>query len=338
MKLGFTYSTYRVIQILMILLVMLEVQAQDPQFSQYYANPIYTNPAFAGSSNVGRGVINYRSQWPSISGTFRTFSASYDEHYDIINGGVGIMITGDEAGEGTLRTISLNGMYSYQIIINKYLTIRAGIQGALFQKSIEFGKLKFYDQIVKQKGFVYLTQEQPTAPTVYYTNFSAGMVAYTNYFYGGFAIHNLNEPTQDFYSTGSGVDQDTKSAIPMRYTGHLGLMIPLSQSRTPKYATNLYPNILYMQQNQFNQLNAGLYFSKGQYVIGGYFRQNSVNSDAVILLLGLRLPKLRIGFSYDATLSEARPGAKQSYEVSLAFELKKRTPKRTIRSIKCPEF
>ena len=46
------------------------VFAQDPQFSQFYANPIYTNPAFAGSSTVGRIVANARNQWPSIAGTF----------------------------------------------------------------------------------------------------------------------------------------------------------------------------------------------------------------------------------------------------------------------------
>ncbi|MCE2786442.1 MAG: PorP/SprF family type IX secretion system membrane protein [Bacteroidota bacterium] len=337
MKKGYFLGIYKLLLTAAALILVTDLRSQDPQFSQYYANPVYTNPAFAGSSTVGRGVINYRSQWPSISGTFRTFSASYDEHYDIINGGIGIMITGDEAGEGTLRTLSLSGVYSYQIVINKYLTVRAGIQASIFQKSIEFGKLKFYDQIVKQRGFVYLTQELPAAPTVFYTNFAAGVVAYTNYFYGGFAIHNLNEPSPDFYSGNN--DQSTvPSVVPMRYTGHLGLMIPIVKTRFEKRSTNLYPNILYMQQKQFNQLNAGLYLSKGQYVIGGYFRQNSVNSDAIIFLLGLRLPKLRLGFTYDATISDARPGARQSYEVSLAFELRKRTPKKTIRSIKCPEF
>jgi type IX secretion system PorP/SprF family membrane protein len=337
MKKGHFLGIYKLLLTVAALSLVTDLRSQDPQFSQYYANPVYTNPAFAGSSTVGRGVINYRSQWPSISGTFRTFSASYDEHYDVINGGIGIMITGDEAGEGTLRTLSLSGAYSYQIVINKYLTVRAGIQASIFQKSIEFGKLKFYDQIVKQRGFVYLTQELPTAPTVFYTNFAAGVVAYTNYFYGGFAVHNLNEPSPDFYSGNN--DQSTiPSVVPMRYTGHLGLMIPIVKTRFEKRSTNLYPNILYMQQKQFNQLNAGLYLSKGQYVIGGYFRQNSVNSDAIIFLLGLRLPKLRLGFTYDATVSDARPGARQSYEVSLAFELRKRTPKKTIRSIKCPEF
>lgn len=31
------------------LFIVAEVEAQDPQFSQFYANPIYLNPAFAGT-------------------------------------------------------------------------------------------------------------------------------------------------------------------------------------------------------------------------------------------------------------------------------------------------
>ncbi len=314
---------------IIVVLCVTSVHAQDPQFSQFYANPVYTNPAFAGSSNVGRGVLNYRSQWPSISGTFRTFSASYDEHFDVINGGFGVLVTGDEAGEGTLQSFSLSGIYSYQIIINKFITIRAGIQ--VVQKSIEFGKLKFYDQIVKQKGFIYDTREQIASPTIFYPNFSAGLVTYTNYFYAGVAAHNIIEPKQGFFQT-------QESKVPIRYTAHTGLMIPLVKTKNEKRASNLYPNVIYMRQQNFSQLNAGMYYSHGPFVLGGYFRQAGGTSDALIALLGIRHQKLRIGFSYDQTLSEAYPGAKQSYEVSLAVELRKRVPRRTFRSIKCPDF
>ena len=126
------------IYIWIILLVAGKAWAQDPQFSQYYANPLYTNPAFAGGSNVGRIGLNYRSQWPNIAGTFRTFSASYDEHFNPISGGIGIIATADEAGVGTLRTISLSGIYSYQIFLSKTLTMRIGLQGGFFQKKIDF--------------------------------------------------------------------------------------------------------------------------------------------------------------------------------------------------------
>lgn len=319
------------IYILALLLSVGELWAQDPQFSQYYANPIYTNPAFAGGSYVGRAVLNYRSQWPSISGTFRTFSASYDEHYDAINGGIGFIATADEAGVGTLQTYSFSGMYAYQISLTKDITMRLGIEGGVFQKTIDFGKLTFADQIRKQQGIYKATDEEPLNNVIFYPNFSAGGVVYSNNFYGGFAIHNLTTPNQGFYKSSA-------SKIPMRYTAHGGLVLPVKPHRDPKKASYLYPNVLYMQQGSTRQLNLGLYYNEGPLVFGSYFRQTKENPDAFIFLLGIRTPKLKIGFSYDATISQARPGARQSYEVSLSFELKKKVRSKKVRSIRCPEF
>lgn len=316
--------------ILINILCISDAWAQDPQFSQYYANPIYTNPAFAGGSYVGRLGLNYRSQWPSISGTFRTFSASYDEHFESINGGFGVILTSDEAGVGTLRSTSISSMYSYQIIINKYVTMRAAIQVGFHQKTIDYSKLIFVDQIEAQQGIVRATGEKPRE-TVYFPNFSAGTVIYSNKFYAGFAIHNLNQPQQGFY-------QSIGNKLEMRYTAHGGLVIPVIENRDPKKASNFYPSILYMQQGATNQINLGVYYNQGPILFGTYFRQTKRNPDAIILLLGLRTQKVKIGFSYDATLSQVRFGARQSYEVSLGFELRKRTPKKTARNIRCPEF
>ena len=54
--------------------------AQDPQYSQYYAAPLYLNPAMAGAEQMGRVGFNYRNQWPSIDAQFTTFSAYYDTY------------------------------------------------------------------------------------------------------------------------------------------------------------------------------------------------------------------------------------------------------------------
>ncbi len=334
MTLTFAVKGRKLVNIWVFILTATVACAQDPQFSQFYANPLYTNPAFAGSSTVARGVLNYRSQWPGISGTFRTISTSYDEHFDVINGGIGVLVTADEAGVGTLRTVSASGIYSYQIIINKYLTIRAGIAGSFNQRSIDFSKLQFYDQIVRGVGFVQPTKEPPSANSITYLNFASGLIAYTKQFYAGFAVHNLSEPVQSFY----GNSDHELNSIPRRYTAHAGLVIPLTRNRDERKSTNLWPNVIYMQQRLFNQLNLGMYYNKGPVVLGTYFRANSVNSDAIIFVMGFRLPKMRFGFSYDATVSEAKAGARQSYEVSLSFELKKKQPKKTVRQIRCPEF
>ncbi len=322
--------------VLSIVLYSTQTFAQDPEFSQFYANPIYTNPAFAGSSTVGRIVTNARSQWPNIAGSLRTVSASYDEHYDVINGGIGIMAVADEAGSGLLQSFSLKGVYSYQIVITRHLTMRAAIEASINQKSINFGKLTFSDMIVLQQGFVTATQEKPPGPdpNVYYANFAAGAVLYSSRFYAGFAAHNLTEPNQAFYGKSN---SDPQNIIPIRYTAHAGLVIPLVQG-SAKNESNLWPNILYMQQRQYAQLNLGVYYNKGFFVVGAYYRQTTGNSDCMIALIGIRKDKLRIGYSYDRTFSSARYGAPDSHEISLAFELRKHTPKKTIRAIKCPEF
>lgn len=331
MKLNIAVIRSICIYIFVMLFGVSNAWAQDPQFSQFYANPIYTNPAFAGGSYVGRVNLNYRSQWPSISGTFRTFSASYDEHYDAINGGFGVIASTDEAGVGTLTTTSVNLVYAYQIIISKSITMRAGIQAGVFQKSIDFGKLQFGDQIAAGQGIVRQTTEAATSNTVFVPNFAAGLVIYSKKFYAGFAAHNLTQPKQGFY-------QSVGSELPMRYTAHAGLVIPRREHRDPKKASNFYPNVLYMQQGPTAQINLGMYYNQGPIVFGGYFRQAKSTSDAFIVLFGIRTSKVKVGFSYDATLSKIFYGAKQSYEVSLSFELKKRTPKKTVRNIRCPEF
>ena len=48
------------------------VFAQDPEFTQFYANPLYLNPAFAGTARSPRINLNYRNQWPGLSGTYVT--------------------------------------------------------------------------------------------------------------------------------------------------------------------------------------------------------------------------------------------------------------------------
>jgi len=74
-----------------------EVIAQDPSFSQFYANRLYLNPAFAGTENCPRVGLSYRNQWPSLDQGFVTYSASYDQRVDALAGGLGLLVMSDEA-------------------------------------------------------------------------------------------------------------------------------------------------------------------------------------------------------------------------------------------------
>ncbi|MDP4905353.1 MAG: type IX secretion system membrane protein PorP/SprF, partial [Algoriphagus sp.] len=55
--------------------------AQDVQYSQYYANPIYLNPALVGSTGMTRVGVNFRNQWPALDQTFVAYSA-YIDHFN----------------------------------------------------------------------------------------------------------------------------------------------------------------------------------------------------------------------------------------------------------------
>ncbi|MSQ79462.1 MAG: type IX secretion system membrane protein PorP/SprF [Flavobacteriaceae bacterium] len=291
-------------------------QAQDPEFTQFYSNPIYTNPAFAGSglSCGGRFNLNYRNQWPSLSRTFETYSASFDRHYDNLAGGVGFMVTQDLAGAGMLTTTTANGIYSYEMPVNHELTIRAGVQASYYFKSLDFNKLTFSDMIEPRTGFNLQTQEPLPSTSITFPNFSTGILAYTEKYYAGLAVHNVIEPNQSFYkSTAPG------AILPRRYTLHGGMTIPLGGKNNNLKIT---PSMLLMVQRQFVQTNFGFFLTKSNFMTGLWYRQTRPNSDALMVQVGFRQGPFRVCYSYDLTVSDARVAATGSHEVSLGMDLK----------------
>jgi len=313
----------------------MQVQAQDPELTQFYAAPIYTNPAMAGTGTCGGGgrvVLNYRNQWPSLPGTFVTSSASYDQHFDAIGGGVSLLMLNDKAGEGLLTSTSVSAGYAYQLEVTRRLAIRFGIEAQYAQRSIDWSKLRFEDQIDPSRGFVRETAEQYDGRTVGYANFSTGMLVYTERFYGGVAVHNLIEPVQSFFGNSAAV-------VPRRFTVHSGVVIPLDGRKNPE--STISPNVLFMLQNKFTQMNVGFYYNKGPLVTGLWFRQTFGeygNSDALMVLVGFRKDKFKFGYSVDLTVSDARAAAPFSHEISAGIEWCARKPSRKYRKLSCPDF
>ncbi|MDG2455221.1 MAG: type IX secretion system membrane protein PorP/SprF [Bacteroidia bacterium] len=321
--------------LMMSVVASLHVQAQDPEFTQFYAAPVYTNPAMAGTGACGgggRAVLNYRNQWPSLPGTFITTSASYDQHFDKIGGGVSLMILDDRAGEGLLRSQSVSAGYAFQLPVTRKFTMRFGIEGQYGQRSIDWERLRFEDQIDPSAGFVNPTSEPFVRDPVNYANFATGILGYTERFYAGVAVHNLIEPVQSFFS-------DPTAIIPRRYTVHSGVVIPLDGRRNPE--STISPNVLFMLQNKFTQMNIGFYYNKGPLVTGLWFRQtfgDFTNSDALIALVGFRKDKFKFGYSFDLTVSDARSAAPVSHEISAGIEWCAKRPSRKYRKISCPDF
>lgn len=304
-----------------------EAFAQDPQFSQFYANPIYLNPAFAGAKRCPRVVMNYRNQWPSISGTFVTYSASFDMHIDKMHGGIGAHFLADRAGEGTLNTFQGSLMYAYQLNVSRKFTLRFAAQATLMQRSLDWSKLTFGDQIDPRYGFVFSTNEvQPNLSRIFF-DMSAGFVGYTENIYFGFAAHHLTQPDEGF---------NGQSRLPIKWTGHAGFNI--SFGRQSDKAWVLSPNIVYQHQLDFQQFNYGFYLSKSFMVGGIWFRQSFNNPDALIFLIGFQQGAFKFGYSYDVTVSSLSNSTGGSHELSLGLQFNCRKAKKKFRAISCPSF
>ena len=295
--------------------------AQDPEFTQFYANPLYLNPAFAGTARCPRVCLNYRNQWPAISGTFVTYSASYDQHIDGLSGGLGLLVTNDQAGLGTLNTTNVSGIYSYQLIVTREFSMKFGFQATYAQKSIDWSKLNFGDMIDPRRGFVWNTNETPGLSQRSNLDVSAGILGYSKRYFFGVAVHHLTQPDEGLLGS---------SPLPMKITAHAGAMIPIQKGNE----SFISPNILFQKQQDFQQLNLGLYVVRGPIVGGLWYR----NQDAFILLIGFQKEQIKMGYSYDVTVSRLGNATAGSHEISFQLQFHCKPKHKKFRTVSCPSF
>lgn len=300
--------------------------AQDPIFTQFYANPLYLNPALAGTNICPRYQMNHRNQWPSLSGNFVTNSFSYDQYFEAINGGFGILAMHDMQGQGTIQEVNLSAIYSYHLKVNRKFTLLFAGQAMYGQKFLDWDKLTFGDMIDPRRGFIYQTGDVRRGGSRGYFDVSAGIGGFTKNFYFGGAVHHLNRPNVSMIIG--------DSPLPMRFTGHAGFDIPLGKKSRYSNPVSLSPNIVYRYQQGFMEMNIGTYVKYDMFTFGTWFR----NRDAFILTVGLSTNSLRIGYSYDVTVSRLTNQSGGSHEVSMGIYLKCKKKSKKYRTIACPSF
>ena len=86
------FFKYFTVNLFIICFSTSKICSQDAEFSQFFSNPLYLNPAFAGTNSCPRFSTNHRAQWTGLPNVFNTTSFSYDQNIDKIHGGLGIII------------------------------------------------------------------------------------------------------------------------------------------------------------------------------------------------------------------------------------------------------
>lgn len=300
-----------------------KTSAQDPVFSQFYAHPLELNPALAGTSGGTRIGMNYRTQYSGIANNYKTYALSADQYLFNYNSGIGISLMSDESAQGIYRTLNGEFSYSYQVELRNETKIKFGVQAGFINISLDFDKLLFNDQIDKFNGPVspgglpYPTNEaRPDFNNKTLFDLGFGAVIHNENFYAGLGLKHLNRPDVNFYST----DSNTKRGLPIRLTAMAGYRIPIGNVRYGRKSDlAIVPNILVVRQTNLGQVNLGALMEVKSFNFGLYYRNGFLNPDAIIAMVGFNTGPLKLGYSFDATISGLglKPGG--AHELSLSF-------------------
>lgn len=330
---------------LLLLFFSNQVQAQDPQFSQYYAAPMYLNPGLIGINQRGSIGVNYRNQWPAIDATFETYSFYTAYNFEDYNSSAGIIVTKDREGIAGLQSTSIGLQYAYQVRLTDKWTFRPGIELAYYWRDADFSRLTFGDQ------FDETGQVNPATTEVFNSDFASrffdmsfGGVIFNPSAWLGYSVHHLLEPNQSLI--------DESSPLPRKFSLHGGYKIPFSavsvraQRSTKGRERSFTPSFNYRQQDKFKQLDLGVYFTLEPVLLGIWYRGVPIdglkgigNNESIITMIGLSKNDFTVGYSFDYTISGLGIGTGGAHEISLtyAFSLANpRKPARDVRELRCP--
>ncbi|MCH2083382.1 MAG: type IX secretion system membrane protein PorP/SprF [Saprospiraceae bacterium] len=318
-------STFRQIVLGSLLFCfVLTLQAQDPVFSQFYSAPLQLNPAFAGTTYAPRISLIYRNQWSVFEGGFQTYAASYEQSIERLNSGFGVSVQSDNAAD-IYTTNNFKAVYGYRVQINRDWAIKLGVETGLIQTNLNWDKLIFGDQLDEIDGYdednPILSEEiRPENLNKSSFDVGAGLLLYNRGFYAGFALHHLNTPDESLLE----INQNLNVGLPMRMTFHIGGQITLEEGNKRNPGAFISPSLILIRQGDFGQINGGALVGFGKFYGGLWYRHAWSNADAGIATLGYRYGVFRIGYSYDATISDLAAeasGTGGTHEISFLISL-----------------
>ncbi|MFM7726895.1 MAG: type IX secretion system membrane protein PorP/SprF [Flavobacteriales bacterium] len=326
--------------IVLLCLIMSAAGAQDQQFTQFYAAPTAVNPAFAGASVQSRACVQYRNQWTSIPGAFNAGNITFDQFFPGINSGIGGMVNYEQAGSGALRSTTLALQYAYEARIKRNLFFRPALQFGVGQRAIDFTKLTFYDQMIRE-GNVPSLESGTVRPANFY-DLGAGALLYSPKVWVGLSGFHVTLPDVSVYDT-------QENSLPIKYSVHGGYRHRMKGNSLRKLDRYVVIAANFLSQQKFDQLDLGFYYEYAPMVLGIWYRglpmksnsYGSMNRDALAFLLGFQAGSYRFGYSYDLTTSSLGIASSAgSHEITMVYQWVNKYNKKAkkIRVLPCAKF
>ncbi|PZX60492.1 type IX secretion system PorP/SprF family membrane protein [Algoriphagus ratkowskyi] len=318
-----------------LLLSASQAFSQDVQYSQFYANPFYLNPALAGSTGLTRVGVNFRNQWPALDQSFVAYSAYADHFSEKYNSGLGIIVSGARESFNQSRTDEIGLVYSYRLQLGEKRFLHVGTQGSLISRDVLFDQLILGTQLDIDKGVII------GEPGIGFSgdsklraiDMNAGLLYYEDKFWFGFSAFHLLKPQISYLELNS-------NRLPIKYSVQGGVRFNLAPGNINDYFNNtdqersLAFAFNYKTQGVFDQLDVGAEFYFEPLILGLWYRglptkYNLPNNESLIGLIGIELDAgLDFGYSFDYSISKlGQQVSGGAHEVSVRYVFSSQNPR-----------
>tara|TARA_B100000401_G_C52769778_1_gene702613 strand:+ start:312 stop:1235 length:924 start_codon:yes stop_codon:yes gene_type:complete len=289
--------------------------AQDFNYSQLSKSQALVNPAL-----INRNVNDYeiqihrRSQWYTVTRPFNTIVFSYTQKQALKNTSLGLNIINDIAGDSRFSTDGVYLALANNIKINED-NLSLGIQGSMFQKSLNYDELFF------------LEEESFYNNTISFFDMNIGAAFMTSNFIASVSIYHLNKPNQTFSST-------KQEKLEHKQVIYFSYIEPYNSKLI------LYPELYYFQQQENRSFVLGTNISykinNTDLKLGVYNRYG----DAFFVNLGIIKDNLELLLSYDVNTSSLYAASNRvgAFEFSITYGWNKKKLLDPKKNVVCPKY
>jgi type IX secretion system PorP/SprF family membrane protein len=281
---------------LLFFFISLCVEAQqEMRFTEYMFNLYQVNAAYAGSRETLSLAGIVRSQWTGLEGAPQMQSLTMNTPILTKNIGIGVMFRNESAGASSQTQFMGSFAYRFRLAKGK---LSFGLSAGLLNNRFNWSKAEFKDPSdqVQSSGV-----ENTYTPTFDFAGYF-----YTNTFYLGFQIENLNQSQINIL-----VDGESKNYIHSTFI--IGKAFVLSKKVVFK------PSALFRTTQAAQQLevNASFLFNETLWA-GITFRSD--NELSLILEYNIN-QKLRFGYSFDYALDPVQSNSAGSHEFFVGYDI-----------------
>ena len=291
---------------------------QEPQFTQYMFNRVYTNPGFTGLSDGICVTGMLRQQWSGFKDYEgekvgpETFFISIDAPVRLLRGGLSAVVSQDQIGFTKTTVLRLGYSYIQKLGFGK---LGIGAHVGFNNRVMDFSKFKPVDSNDPLlKG---VTGEQNEI----LIDASAG-IAYVvpDQYYVGFSVNQvLGTEGQELASWSTNVDSATSQTFLYKMTLDRTFYIQggyeIAFRNSPNFA--LLPSAMIKFDQAAVQLDLAALLEFKEKFWGGL---NYRFQDAVSIIAGMQYKNFKIGYSYDITTSKlGLSNTAGSHEVMLKY-------------------